>query len=243
MHANDTLILCYHAISDAWTDPVAVSETRFAAQLSLLSALGYRGVTFSEAVEADSRGRRVAVTFDDAFESVLERALPILDAMGWPGTVFVVTDYAQSDRLISWPTLDDWLGTGYEYELRALSWHQLGQLQTAGWEIGSHTCTHPHLTQLSEAEIRTELIQSRLDCETQLGSRCLSVAYPYGDCDQTVVAAATAAGYRTGAALPSRPHPPRTMEWPRVGVFNRDGLLRFAAKTVPLSRRLRTQRR
>lgn len=241
--ANDTLILCYHAISDAWKDPVAVSATRFADQLGLLSALGYRGVTFTEAVEEDRRGRRVAVTFDDAFESVLDHALPVLDALGWPGTVFAVTKYAGGDRLISWPGLDVWLGTGYEYELRVLSWRQLGQLRAVGWEVGSHTCTHPHLTQLPEAELRTELVDSRLQCEARLGSRCLSIAYPYGDCNQAVVDAARAAGYRTGAGLPSPLHTPQRMEWPRVGVFNRDGLLRFAVKALPLSRRLRTRSR
>src|ERR687883_575325 len=113
MGVKDTLILCYHAISDEWADPVAVSATRFADQLGLLSALGYRGVTFTEAVEEEPRGRRVAVTFDDAFRSVLDRALPILDALGWPATVFAVTDYGEGDRLISWPTLDAWLGTVY----------------------------------------------------------------------------------------------------------------------------------
>jgi peptidoglycan/xylan/chitin deacetylase (PgdA/CDA1 family) len=243
MAATDTLILCYHAISNAWTDPIAVSEARFADQLSLLSRLGYRGVTFTEAVRAQPAGKRVAVTFDDAFQSVRDRALPILEGLGWPGTVFVVSDYGEGDRLIGWPTLDAWLGTSYEHELKALSWHDLGQLHAAGWEVGSHTSTHPHLTELSAAELRQELVNSRQECEARLGTPCLSIAYPYGDCNRTVVDAAVKAGYRAGAALPSPLYRPRRMDWPRVGVFNRDRLLRFAIKALPPSRRLRTRNR
>lgn len=241
MNNHDTLVLCYHAISEAWADPVAVPETRFAEQLSLLARLGYRGVTFTQAVQEGGRGKRVAVTFDDAFHSVLDRARPVLDELGWPATVFAVTNYGEGTHPIGWPTLDAWLGTDYEYELTPLSWRQLGQLQATGWEIGSHTCTHPHLTQLSERDLRRELVESRLHCEARLGRPCVSIAYPYGDCNRAVVEAAGEAGYQSGAALPSPLHPARRMEWPRVGVYNGDRLLRFAAKALPLSRRLRTR--
>src|SRR5436305_1012677 len=95
---SDTLVLCYHTISDTWGDTAAVRTTRFRRQLALLSSLGYRGVTFIEAVEGERRGRRVAVTFDDAFRSVLRVAFPILDRLGWPATVFVATDYGDGHR-------------------------------------------------------------------------------------------------------------------------------------------------
>ena len=70
---------------------------------------------------------------------------------------------------------------------------------------------------------------------------CTSVAYPYGDVDARVVAAAAAAGYRAGAALPKQwpatPYDP--LEHPRVGIWHRDRRPRFALKTSPLVRRAR----
>jgi len=237
---NDTLILCYHAVASGWDDAIAVSEDRFVAQMAWLNRLGYRGVTFSEAVHDLAGGRRVAVTFDDAFHSVLDRAFPVLDGHGWPGTVFVVTDYGDGTRPIGWPTLDRWLGTSREPELRALDWLELNRLQQAGWEVGSHTRTHPHLTRLAPEAVRRELADSLAACQEHLGS-CPSLAYPYGDVNAEVVAVARDVGYRTAAALPGRRlHPVRTLEWPRIGIYNADHLLRFAAKSVPLSRRLRT---
>lgn len=232
---NDTLILCYHAIASTWDDPVAVSEARFAAQVRALRRLGYRGVTFTEAVLGTPSGRRVAVTFDDAFKSVLDRALRVLDDAGWPGTIFAVTDYAGEGRPVAWPRLDVWLGTPHEPELATLDWSQLRRLRDAGWEIGSHTCTHPHLPTLPAAEIRRELEVSRELVSAELGA-CRSLAYPYGDVSAEVVRIARAAGYETAAALPARLHGPRPLEWPRVGVYNLDHLPRFLAKAIPLRR-------
>lgn len=37
-----------------------------------------------------------------------------------------------------------------------MNWNQILELQAAGWEIENHTKTHPHLTTLNEAELRTE---------------------------------------------------------------------------------------
>lgn len=236
---DDTLILCYHAVASGWDDPVAVSEQRFAAQMSVLHRLGYTGVTFTEAVSGRGHGggRRVAVTFDDAFRSVLDRARPILDAYSWPATVFAVSDYGTGDRVIDWPRLDVWLGSAFEPELRVLTWSELRELRDAGWEVGSHTRTHPRLTQLSLDVVRRELEDSREACTKELGS-CSSLAYPYGDVNPAVVDLARQVGYETAAALPTQLHGVRPLEWPRVGIYNIDHLPRFLLKAAPLRRRL-----
>jgi peptidoglycan/xylan/chitin deacetylase (PgdA/CDA1 family) len=232
---TDTLILCYHAIASGWKDPVAVSEARFASQVGLLRRLGYRGVTFSDAVLGEAEGRRVAVTFDDAFRSVLERALPVLDAAGWPGTVFAVTGHAEDGAPAAWPRLDVWLGTPHEAELATLDWDGLARLRDAGWEVGSHTVSHPHLTALAPGEMAAELTRSRDAVIARLGS-CASLAYPYGDVNEEVVDAAREAGYDAAAALPARLHEARSHEWPRVGIYNVDRLPRFMTKIVSVRR-------
>jgi peptidoglycan/xylan/chitin deacetylase (PgdA/CDA1 family) len=139
-----------------------------------------------------------------------------------------------------WPGIDRWLGGPFERELTPMSWSELQSLAAAGWEIGSHTGSHPHLTQLDEAALEDELARSKKTCEMQMASTCTSLAYPYGDVNARVVAAAAKAGYATAAALPRRLDSRDPLEWPRVGVYRVDDDLRFRLKVSPTLRRLRS---
>lgn len=238
--ASETLILCYHAVSPRWSANLSVTEDALQAQLALLLGRGYRGVTFSEAILGGPHDENVvAVTFDDGFRSVGERALPLMEELGMPGTVFVPTSFAGQEGPMAWPGISQWLGTPHEKELVPMSWDDLRRLGERGWEIGSHSRTHPRLTSLGDSELREELEGSRVDCEDAMGRPCTSLAYPFGDVDARVVQAARAAGYLTAGTLPDRLHAPSPLEWPRVGISHHDGLLRFRAKTSPLVARLR----
>lgn len=235
---SDVLVLCYHAVSERWPSDLAVTPAQLHAQLSHLLARGYRGATFTAAVTQPPARKTLAVTFDDGYRSVRERALPVLERLGVPATVYVPTAWAGSDRPMTWPGIDQWAGGPWEDELRPLSWDELRRLGRAGWEIGSHTRTHPHLTGLDDARLLDELAGSRQHCERETGRPCTSIAYPYGDADARVIAAADRAGYRAGAALPLRAHRPRALEWPRLGVTREDSLARFRRQSSPLVRRL-----
>jgi peptidoglycan/xylan/chitin deacetylase (PgdA/CDA1 family) len=236
---SDTLVLCYHAVSERWSADLSVRPGDLRAQLELLAGRGYRGATFAEAVDGQPDGRRVAVTFDDAFRSVADLALPVLERLGWPATVFAVSDFAASGDPLRWPGVDHWRGTPHRAELAGLGWAELAELARKGWEIGSHTRTHPRLTALDDARLADELRESRLACEAALRRPCESLAYPYGDVDDRVAAAAGAAGYSIAAALPARYHRPQALRWPRVGVYHGDDLRRFRLKSSRATRALR----
>lgn len=237
---HDVLVLCYHAISDRWDSSLAVTTDGIEAQLEMLRQRGYVGATFSQAMAGLGDAPVVAITFDDAYLSVLERALPVLDRFGYPATVFVPTAFAERRTVMSWPGIDHWLGGAHEDELRSMSWDDLARLQEAGWEIGSHTVDHPRLTQLDDGELVSQLVDSRAACELHLGSSCTSIAFPYGDVDDRVVRATAEAGYRYGAGLPGDEWADENpLSWPRVGIYPRDGKRTFARKISPFYRRLR----
>src|ERR671923_54080 len=158
---SDLLVLCYHAVSECWPADLSIAPGDLEAQLELLAGRGYAGVTFTEAVTGTPHGKSVAVTFDDAYRSVLELGEPILTRLGWPATVFVPTDFAGTERAMSWPGIDRWVGGEFDRELVPLSWEELGGLAERGWEIGSHTCSHPHLTQLGDTALDHELQRSK----------------------------------------------------------------------------------
>lgn len=237
---TNVLVLCYHAVSETWDARLSVTPERLERQLESLVRRGYRGATFSDAVSRPPAARTLAVTFDDAYRSVLELAFPVLERLDLPGTVFVPTRFAGCEEPMTWPGINGWLDGPHEHELYPLDWEQLGALIEAGWEVGSHTASHPKLTELDDESLATELGESKATCEDALGAPCTSIAYPYGDVGARVVQATREAGYSFGAALPPAFHAPRALEWPRVGVYHADGMWRFRLKSCRPGRSLRS---
>jgi peptidoglycan/xylan/chitin deacetylase (PgdA/CDA1 family) len=234
---GDALVLGYHAVSPDWPVPMAMHPDLLDRQLGTLVARGYAGVTFTEAATRRHRRPVVAVTFDDGLRSVLDRALPILRRHGLVGTVFVPTDHVGRETPVDWPTLDRHVGGPHEHELLPMSWADLRLLADEGWEISSHTCSHPHLPEIGDAQLEAELAGSRDAIEAELGLPCRAIAYPYGECDARVARATRRAGYTAGAALPTRIHRRHSMRWPRVGIWSSDNEPLFDVKTARIRRR------
>jgi peptidoglycan/xylan/chitin deacetylase (PgdA/CDA1 family) len=234
---RDRLVLGYHAVSATWPAALAIEPERLGAQLEMLLERGYVGATFTEAVTAPPARKTLAVTFDDGYRSVLEHALPILSRHGLVATVFVPTDYMGRTGPLNWPVINQWIGGPHEHELTPMSWADLTLLVAAGWEVASHTRSHPYLTRLDDASLDAQLSEARRECEDQLGVRCRSVAYPYGDVNRRVADAARRAGYVAGAAMPARIHRGHQFRWPRVGVRQNDPARLFEVKMSPIARR------
>jgi peptidoglycan/xylan/chitin deacetylase (PgdA/CDA1 family) len=166
------------------------------------------------------------------------RALPLLEAIGYPATVFPVLGFVESGEPLCWPGIDEWRHSEHVDELRPLSWTELEQLVAAGWEIGSHTLLHPRLLELSDDELAAELRESRAGLSARLGA-CDTIAYPYGEADDRVARAASAAGYLAGCTL-SRFHLVDTPHLrARVGLFTGDTGARLRAKLSPAARLVR----
>lgn len=235
---DSILVLGYHAVSETWPAALAVTPSDLRRQLEWTLARGYRPTTFHDAVTSKPRDRALVVTFDDAYASVLDLAYPILSSLGVPATVFVVTDFADDGRALEWPGIDHWRGGPHDGELRGLRWDELAELAARGWEVGSHTRTHPRLTRLPDDALVRELRESREACERALGLPCRSLAYPYGDFDGRVVEAAAEAGY-TAAAIEGLATA-RDLAWPRVGVYRKNSMRAFRLKVSPTLGRLRT---
>ncbi len=240
---GEVLVLCYHSVSDDWPSKLAVTRAQLREHLEHLIERGYEGATFSDAITRRSDGRpRVAVTFDDGYASLEANAAPILAELGLPGTVFVPTSYVGQSEPMSWPGIEQWLDTPHREELEPLDWDGVKRLAAAGWEIGSHSHTHPRLTELDDGALAAELRESRLELERRLDAPCRSIAYPYGDLDERVIAAAREAGYVTGGALPPRFYVPRPLAWPRLGIYRSDRLSRYRLKTSRMVRAMRRTR-
>ena len=233
----DVVVLCYHATTPAWPNELSVDPDALGRQVRLLLDRGYAPVRFGDLLDG-ARGNRVAVTFDDAYRSTYELAWPVLRELGVPATVYAPTDFVGAAGPMSWPGIEEAAAGPHAAELRCMSWEQLGELQQAGWEIGSHTCSHPHLTACDDAQLERELVGSREAVAERIGS-CATIAYPYGDVDGRVMSAARRAGYRLAAALPAHIRRPAPLAWPRLGVYREDSDWRFRLKASRIVRGLR----
>jgi peptidoglycan/xylan/chitin deacetylase (PgdA/CDA1 family) len=239
---SEVLVLCYHAVSSRWPSVLAVSPDALERQVGGLMRRGYAGARFTEAVLGETTNRVLAVTFDDAYRSVFEVAAPVLARLGIPATVYVPTRWVGAGEPMRWPGIEEWSDGAFADDLQCMDARQLRALADAGWEIGSHTVSHPRLTELDDDALDEELRASRSAIEDLAGQPCASIAYPYGDVNVRVTTAAANAGYASGAALPARPHRPSALAWPRVGVYPADeARWRFAVKTSGAVRAVRAR--
>ncbi len=206
----DVLVLCYHGVHPAPRHGEVTPEA-LRDQLRLVAKRGYRFTTFTDAVTGDGGGRVAAVTFDDGIASAIEFGEPVLQEAGAPGTMFL--------------TLET-LGVGGR-----LTEADAPALVARGWEVGSHTMSHPTLTKVDDLALAAELSSSKEAIERLTGRPCLSIAYPKGRADARVVGAAMTAGYRAGAALEGGTDLGAVaLAWPRVGVRGDDSLRVFGLK-------------
>lgn len=174
-------VLMYHVIGTPRPDTplpeLWVTPTDFRAQVRSLVERGYHAVTLQQAWDAWHRGGRlpakpVVFSFDDGYTGQFTEALPALRAAGWPGVLN--------------------LKLGNLGDLHA---DRVKGMIAAGWEIDSHTISHPDLTSVGAAALRVELGQSRARLRREFGVPANFFCYPSGRYDAAVVGAVKRAGY------------------------------------------------
>ncbi|MBB5322413.1 polysaccharide deacetylase family protein [Marinobacter oulmenensis] len=175
----DLVVLQYHHVDDTTPNATSTSPELFEAQLDRIRELGLEVVPLMEGTRQAMAGdggetNQVALTFDDAYESVYRQAAPLLEERQLPYTVFVNTDAVGSH--------------GY------MNWSQLKEIKASGLAtIGNHSTDHDHLAQRPnepesdwEARIEHSLDAAQQAIESQLGEALPLFAYPYGEYDKAL---------------------------------------------------------
>ena len=136
--------------------------------------------------ESGIRRPQVQITFDDGWLGTVDIAAPILERFGLCGTLFVTTDLIGRPHFVSQATL--------------------ARLPSATLSVGSHGRSHRLLSQLSENQIREELVSSKATLEDLLGREVASISIPGGAIDHRVRTIAAEAGYRLVFTSEVRPN-------------------------------------
>ncbi|HEY61031.1 MAG TPA: polysaccharide deacetylase family protein [Anaerolineae bacterium] len=209
-------ILLYHHVSDEEDgNRYYVTPRAFQKQMEMLYERGYKTITVSQLLDVLIYGgelppKPIVITFDDGHMSVYEDAYPIMEKYGFVGVFYIVANRLESDGFVG------------VKELKYLSNH--------GWEIGSHSFSHPDLTS-SHKQAKHELLDSRLFLEEKLGIKIQTFAYPYGTIDPFIATKTQNYGYRGAVGLgTSIKHTYGTMYYlSRIEIHGTDNLKMFSS--------------
>lgn len=130
-----------------------------------------RGLDVHQIPAAESTQGIVSVAFDDGWQSIYDKALPLLKAYNIRTTQYIISDVARQNV------------PGYMNDAT------IARLKQSGQEIGSHTLTHCDQTKLSPSVLQANVDGSKQQLEAQALGPIKSFAYPMGRYNSTTQAA------------------------------------------------------
>jgi peptidoglycan/xylan/chitin deacetylase (PgdA/CDA1 family) len=146
----------------------------FRAQMAWLKDGGWNALSISSALQYPG-GKSICITFDDGCETDLNAAAPILKEFGFTATFYLTAGF---------------LGTpGY------LSAAQVRELDALGFEVGCHSMTHPYLSDLSDSELKREIVDAKHRIEEIAGHSIAHFSCPGGRYDDRTIRMAKEAGF------------------------------------------------
>jgi peptidoglycan/xylan/chitin deacetylase (PgdA/CDA1 family) len=203
-------ILMYHAIEAAPAGSALpelwVPAETFAATMDALHDRGYHAISMQDAYDYWKGRRRVprhpiVLTFDDGFRSQVTNAMPTLKRLGWSGVLYLEVAALHTPGA-------EGIGKG-----------GVRSLLRAGWELGSHTMTHPDLTTVAPDALHEEVAGARAWLRREFDVPVNGFCYPAGKYDDAVVAAVSGAGYATATTVePGLAGPGDLLRLPRIRV-------------------------
>ena len=209
-------ILMYHPIQEPvegnpYPDLFLTKED-FVDQIGWLAKTGYEAVTLTEVLDSWFEGgtlppKPVVLTFDDGYVSQYENAFPVMKRLGWPGVLNLkALDSDIYDR-------------------------QVEEMARAGWQIASHSVTHPDLPSLTDSQLAGEMAESRRLLEEEFGVSVTDFCYPAGRYDGRVIEAVREAGYRSATSTePGLARPEDRWSLDRIRIELGDGAAELESK-------------
>jgi peptidoglycan/xylan/chitin deacetylase (PgdA/CDA1 family) len=196
-------VLTYHKITGFEFGGTWISPGRFEKHIVSLIGSGHTFIdedTFLDTVEGrrPAGEREILLTFDDGYDCVARNAAPVLERLGVPALVFLVSRFAGEEN--SWE-----LGLPGR-KARHMDWDTVRGLASRGFSFGSHCESHRPLTRMSREEALGEMVRSKEEIERRTGKTVRSLSYPFGRADRETALLAAEAGYRAAFTLyPSGP--------------------------------------
>jgi len=136
-----------------------------------------------------------SITFDDAFVSVKRNAVPILKKYNFTAGIFVPTGSLNTKP--KWFIPDN----SPERDEVVMDREQIAELAREGFEIFSHTVSHPKLTEIGDDGLEYEHSNSKKMLEEIVGREVCAISYPNGVFNEKVIKVAKKTGYKMGFTI------------------------------------------
>lgn len=175
----DLVVLQYHHVDENTPRATSTSPSLFEDQLDMINQLDLEVVSLlpgtQQALSGDmADSNQIAITFDDAYESVYRAAAPILAERGLAYTIFVNTDAIGSHGYMTWSQLEELAAD----DLVTIANHSTDH---------AHMARRPNESQEAWYQRTTKgLDQAQETLQQKLGSDVPMFAYPYGEFDEAL---------------------------------------------------------
>lgn len=218
MTTQALVVLQYHHVDAQGPASTSLSPAQFVEHMQLLEELGFEVVDLEKATlalldgktQTDPSSKQVAISFDDAYTSIITAAYPELKRRNWPFTIFVnPLAVNQKNRNI-------------------MSWEQLQQLVDDGVTIANHSDSHAHLPTIPEGYTLDQWLNEEVtapynEMKKRLGKVSTMFAYPYGEFTLDIAnwlqeRNILAFGQQSGPIGPHS-HPQALSRFPAAGIY------------------------
>jgi len=149
--------------------------------------------------EKNIERRYYHLSFDDGFRNNFTNAFPILKKYDIPAIFFVPSSLIEAD----WEDIQNYClnTTLYNEVIEMMSWKDLSELISEGYEVGSHTKTHARFSDISKdvTLMEDEILGSKKELESNLDYECKYISWPFGrltDADSESLRMVKSAGYK-----------------------------------------------
>ncbi|WBY03350.1 polysaccharide deacetylase family protein [Ramlibacter tataouinensis] len=208
---------------------LVLPPSRFARQLRALRLLGWRGMSMRDLgpyLQGEKTGKVFGITLDDGYLNNYEEALPVLRALGFTATAFIVSGQVGGSNV--------WDHPKGAPAVPLMGLLHLREWLAAGMEIGGHTRNHVNLCECDDDTAREEIAGCKRDLEQSLGVEVRSFSYPYGAHRGEHAQMVREAGYATATTIVSSRVRPEddALRLPRISVHLQDKLPRLLAQVT-----------
>jgi len=159
----------------------------------LLILLTFTFSGYSRVIKRPIPDKLVVLTFDDAPASHYSIVAPLLKAYGF-GATFFVCEFP--------PNFKD--------SSKYMNWRQIKALDAMGFEVASHTRTHPPVSKLTNEQFNEELKYIEDKCDSLHMAKPVNFAYPGYDVNRPSVDALRTRGYKFARIGGSKAYDPQT---------------------------------